>query len=584
MVRRALVLAVLALAALPAMASAHAQLEGTAPQRGATLHREPDRVLFRFSETVVASLGAVRVFDGGGREVQRGAAFHPGGRGDTVAVRLRPGLPRGGYTATYRVISADSHPVSGGFSFSVGTGGAAPQSVDRLLQGTAPGPVTSTALGAARAVQYAAIALAVGTLLLGLLCWLPGLRAATGAGERWRTASAAFAQRSRRLWLGAAAAGAISATLGILLEGAVGEGSSLWSAARPDVVGAVLGTRFGVTSGLAVVVWLAVAGLALAPGRRTLPALEPASVGATGIALPRARTGLLAALLGALCLVPALGGHAASSAPVWLMLPANLVHVVAVSGWIGGLAVLVIALRGATACLEPADRTRLLVEVVGRFSTWAPVAVAAVLASGIVQSLVNLSAWGQLVHTAYGRAVLIKIGLLTVLLGLGATQRLRVLPALRRARDAPGRAGVLLRRVLRAELAVGVVVLGVTGALATYAPGDVVAAGPASASTVLGPARLESTVDPARVGVNEVHLYLFDRRTGAQWDKPKQVTATAKLPSRDISLPVQLRKAGPGHYVATATALPVRGSWRLQVAARVSDFDAYTTTITVPVR
>ncbi|MEA2124593.1 MAG: copper transport protein [Solirubrobacteraceae bacterium] len=532
--RRPLFIALALSLALPGAASAHAQLDGTTPARGAQLDRGPARVVFRFSENVTAGSGSVRVFDGRGREVQDGS---PETDGTRVSVRLPGDLPDGGYTATYRVISADSHPVSGGFSFSVGAGGPGPQSVDRLLEASASGPVTATALGAARAVQYAAITLAVGTLLLLLGLWPAGFEAVRPV----------FAARCARLLVGAAAAGAVSGVAGILLERAQADAT----------LGEVLGTRFGVTWGVGVVAWPALAAL-----RRSRLAVLPVAW---------------------LCLLPALGGHAGSEG--WLMFGANVVHVVAIAGWIGGLAVLVLALRGATGALPAEHRTSLLAGTLGRFSAFAGVAVAVILATGIVQSVVELSAWRELVHTGYGRAVLVKLGLFAVLLGFGAVNRRRILPALRTAAAAgaaPGRVGVLLRRSLRLELAVGIVVLGVTGALATYAPGKVSDTGPVSESAVLGPARLELTVDPARVGANEVHLYLFERRSGAQWDRAKELTATAERGA--LELPVDLRKAGPGHYVAAQATLPRRGTWTLAVSARVSAFDEYVAKVKVPVR
>jgi copper transport protein len=541
------------------------------PARGAALEAAPAQVEFRFSETVQAGVAAVRVFDGHGKEVQQGEATHPGGEGSVVAVKVPRDLPDGGYTATYRVISADSHPVSGGFSFTVGTGGAGPQSVDTLLAGTASGAVTATAMGAARAVEYAAIAVALGIALFVLLCWRPALHeltggdAAGGGGVPWRDASAAFAARLRGIVLLVAVAGAVASVLGVLLEGAIARGTSLWSALGSDVVRQILGTRFGTVWGLAVLAWLLVA-----------------------IASRTRKPILVAVPLAFLCALPALGGHAGVEHPVWLFLPANLVHVLSVSAWIGGLAVLTFALRAATGALDPADRSRLLAATVGRFSAMAGVAVAAILATGIIQSLIEIDAWSELLHTAYGRAVLIKLGLFAVLLAFGAVNRLRVLPRLRGAAAAaqsPGAVGTLLRRTVRTELLVGVAVLGVTGALATYAPGKVAETGPVTADAVIGPARMQLTVDPARPGVNEIHAYFFDRKTGAQWTAAKELTVTASLPARGIAdLPVAMNHAGPGHYVAQQTALPATGNWRVKVAARVSDFDEYQATVTVRIR
>ncbi|HYG97325.1 MAG TPA: copper resistance CopC family protein, partial [Solirubrobacterales bacterium] len=124
------------LLAAPASASAHATLEGSAPPRGATAKEQPGAVVLRFSEPVEGNFGAVRVYDAEGEQVDQGEAFHPGGEGAKLGVRLEPGLPDGSYTATYRVVSADGHIVSGGYVFSIGAAGRAPEeTVAELVAG-----------------------------------------------------------------------------------------------------------------------------------------------------------------------------------------------------------------------------------------------------------------------------------------------------------------------------------------------------------------------------------------------------------------------------------------------------------------
>jgi copper transport protein len=462
---RALALALAALALLPATAGAHALLEGTMPERGARLDAAPEQVGLRFSEPVEAEFGAVRVFDSSGREVQEGRTFHPGGRGAEVAVRLRSGLGEDGYTVTYRVISADSHPVSGGFVFVVGDAPAPSTTVGELLGDDDTGAVIGTAFGVARAVQFASIALGLGALIFALFCWLPGLRATAGAGAGWEAASTAFSGRLRALLLIAAAAGALSAVVAIVLQGAVAGGTGVGAALDPDVIGDVLGTRFGVFWAFGVAAWLLVGVLAAAP--RPVPVLRPAAVGATGLALPpTTRLAALAVPLTALAALPALGGHASVQSPAALLTPANILHVIAMSAWLGGVAVLVLVLRAATARLEATERTRLLAAVVARFSALAGVAIAVLLASGIVQGLVEVRTVPNLVETAFGRAVLIKIVLFAGIVALGWVNRRRLLPALARAAregEPPGHAGLLLRRTLRAELALGLRALGRRG-------------------------------------------------------------------------------------------------------------------------
>lgn len=593
--RRALALlaALTALALAPASASAHAVLEATTPQRDAQLTTAPARVSFKFGEPVEAAFGALRVYDSAGHQVQQGAAFHPNDVGSVVAVALKPGLGKGTYTATYRVISADGHPVSSGFTFSVGAAGAPGKSVEALLSGDSSGPITTTAFAVVRAIQYGAIAAGLGGLLFLLLCWQGGLRAVADGGARWRAAADAFAARLQALLLAAAGAGLVSAVLALVFEAAIGQGTSFWSAATPADVHEALSTRFGGFWGLGALAWaiVLIGLLALRPLRRAAAVTAPAIAGGAADAPPLpARRGALGATtitpalavvavpLLALALLPMLGGHAGTQRPIAVMAPANVVHVLSVSAWLGGIALLVLALRAATAQLEGGDRTRLLAAVVGRFSSLAGVAIALLLASGLAQSIVEVRTFAHLLDTAMGRAVLIKVVCVLGVIALGYANRRRVLPALAAvaAGATPGRAGVLLRRTLRLELALGIVALGVTGALSAYAPSIDANAGPFSTMLDVGPAHVEVTIDPARVGPNEMHMYLFDRKTGAPFTGTKQLTVTAALPSKRIApIALSAHVAGPGHYVIQGASFGVAGTWTVAVTDRVSEFDEF---------
>ena len=452
-----------------APASAHATLAATTPESGASLGSAPARVVLRFDEPVETAISTLRISDASGRNVQEGPPFHPGGERSALAVRLPAGLQRAGYAVRFRVVSADSHPASGGFTFDVGGAGQP----TALLGRESGGGVTAVALSAARAVQYAAIALGVGVLSVLLAAWLPAVRALATPGAPWLEASDAFARRARLLLLaGAAVAGTASASLAVALQGATVAGTSLWASLgdAPEV----LSTRFGTVWGLGALAWLAV--FTIVDGNDTVvPVLRPATVGATGVALGRTGVWLRAAAvpLLALALVPGLSGHAAVRQPVALSLPANVLHVTAAGAWIGGLAVLVLALPAAARRLDGPDRSELLAGVLTRFSALALAAVAVLLAGGTVQSLQALGAPGDLLNSAFGRAVAAKLALGLALVACGVVNRRWTLPALARAaaeRVHDDRASRLLRRTLRAELALGVAALAVTGALAGAPP------------------------------------------------------------------------------------------------------------------
>lgn len=580
--------------ACPALAGAHATLEGSSPARGATLLREPRQVVFRFSETVEGSFGAVRVYDAQGRRVDQGDAFHPHGIGSQLAVHLQPRLPDGTYTATYRVVSVDSHVVSSGVVFSIGQATGTGQTVAQLLGGAGTGAVTSTAFAVARAVQYAAIAIGLGTLLFVLLIWGAALRAATGGSEPWRAASIAFLHRARTLMLGAALLGTVSALAAVVLEAAEAAGVSAWSALRPQILREVLSTTFGTTWSIAAACWLAwglLCAMILRPAVRRSRILRPASLGATGLALPGGQGAAIWALLAPLAylvLVPALSGHGSTQDPVWLMFVANVLHVAAMATWSGGLVALLVAVAAATRRLDPPARSELLSAVLRRFSALALAAVAVLAATGVLQGYLEIRHLDLVFSTGFGRAVFVKLLLLLLLIGLGAVHRRRTLPQLHaaaRGRLAPGAAGWTLRRTLLAELGLIAAVLGVTGALAGYAPAVDAASGPYAATTRIGPQELQLVVDPAQVGANQVHLYLTDPRTGSQLDSAKEVTVAAALPAKDIgAIRETANKAGPGHYVVPNLALAVRGTWTLTLTVRVSDFDEYAARLMVRVR
>jgi len=214
--------------------------------------------------------------------------------------------------------------------------------------------------------------------------------------------------------------------------------------------------------------------------------------------------------------------------------------------------------------------------------------VIAIAATGVLQAYIDVRTFEGLFHSTYGELVIVKVALLATLIGLGWVNRERVLPALRRivgAGDAPGSAGVLARRTMRGELALMLVVFGVTAALVSYAPPIDAASGPFSINTTLGPAELEMTVEPARVGLNTVHIYLIDAKTGTQYTATKELTVTAKLPAEGIGpLPLRSILAGPGHYVLSSAELSPAGTWQLHILDRVSEFEEYEKTVSVPVR
>ena len=573
--RRLIVLALLgfALALLPASsAGAHALLDRTVPQRGSDLQDAPEYVAFYFSEPVEASFGAVRVFDSDGAQVEAGEVFRPGDESRAVAVNLQPSLDDGTYTATYRVISADSHPISGGFVFAIGDpGSGSSPTVSELIGDQGGSKAIDVAFWADRWLGYLAIAVGVGLLLFGWRVWRP-VMAEQRSGEEFQAADSAFTTWAHRALMAAIGVGIVTSLLALPLQGALATDKSFFSALDPGVLGEVIDTRFGTVMAIRATAWVGLGVIFLGNGTR--------SVGRVlGIA-----TVAWAALL---IVSPGLAGHASSQDPRALLLAAATVHVAAMCVWIGGLFALALGVPRATRTVEGPDRTRLLSSLLARFSPLALGSVIAIAITGTIQAIVEVGSFGALIDTAFGRAVLIKIGLLLVLIGLGAVNRQRLLPAAKKLASAGERLGAVgrsIRRNLRLEVVLVIVVLGVTAALVSYPPSEAESEGPQSGETRIGDAVLEYTVDPATAGPNEVHLYLFDAETGAQDDSAKGIKVRLELPSADIGpLEVEPTKSGPGHYTITAAPFGVQGDWSMRVAVRTSRFDQDEVSVQVPI-
>jgi copper transport protein len=576
-VRKALGVAAVAAAvlALPAHAAAHATVERTVPEQGAKLRQAPSSVEFVFNEPVEASFGAVHVYDASGRQLDEAEPFRPGDRAEAIGVRLPDDLGDGSYTATYRVVSADSHPISGGFGFTVGkAGGSAGPGVGELIDSAGASPAMDAGFGAVRALGYLATALVVGGLVFAFAVWGPALASLATGRPEWAAASEVASARLGRMMVIAALLGAAAGALMLVFQGATAAGISFASALRPEILEETLRTRFGAVNALRSLAFLAAAAL-IEIGRRRAAGPIPGRSLALAAAIP----------IGYLLVAPALAGHATTQEPVWALLPADVIHVTAMSVWVGGVAALLLAVPTATQRLQPADRSRLLIAVLIRFSTVALVAVAALLATGVLQSVIHLERVPDLIDTAFGRSIAVKAALLGLLIALGAVNRYRIVPALRRrgeGGESPGEPGVTLRRVLIGELALMTVVLGVTAALVSYPPPDALAQGPQSGNTSLGPARLDWTVDPAQVGANQIHIYLFDPGSGEQYDELKQLQVA--ISNEGVgTLDVRPSRAGPGHYVVRDAPFGAEGEWEVALEGRVSAFDENRTTFDVEI-
>ncbi|HEY1315954.1 MAG TPA: copper resistance protein CopC [Gaiella sp.] len=537
--------------AIVGAASAHATLVSSTPANDEVLRRAPAQVVLRFNEPVETAFGSVRVYDGAARRVDDGHTTRP--QPQEVAVGLRQGLPKGTYTVAWRVISADSHPVSGAFVFHVGKPGAGAAGIASQVLGEQAGSATiDRTFDVVRFLNFAFI----------LLC-------AGGAGALALVFVNEASAIRRPLWAALAITGvllAVASVAAIGLEGAKASGLGLGSAFRASLFRDVLETQFGKVS-------LARAGLALA-----VTCLATFALWRPG-RTERSLAFLAGAVGAAIAITPASSGHARVEGTFAVVV--DWVHVLGASAWAGGLAFLLLALWRAQG-----DRWPLATRVVPRFSLLAVVSVTALLLAGVVSGYLEVRSWNGLWDTTYGRLLLVKVALLLPVLALGAFNNRVSVPRLR-----AGIASTLeRRRFLRStatELALVVAIVGVTAVLVAEPPAKAqvaAQAGPVSQDTTVGPFDLNLVVDPARTGRNQIHLYLLEQSTG-QPANVDEIQLSASLPAAGVGpLRLEAVPAGPGHAIVTGATFPLVGDWRLRLDVRRGDFDQWTTTLTVPIR
>ncbi|KRD21206.1 MULTISPECIES: copper resistance CopC/CopD family protein [unclassified Streptomyces] len=372
-------------------ASAHAALTGSDPAQGVVVDKAPTQVTLTFSETVSTNDDSLRVLDPKGARVDDGKPSEISGT--TYAVQLHSGLPDGTYTVTYQVVSADSHPVAGAYTFSIGSPSQTSVSVSAQEAG---GGVVGRLYGFGRYMSYAGFIVMVGGGAFVLACWQRG----TGV------------RSLQRLVVGGWLAMTAATLFLLLLRGSYSRSGTLGDVFDLALLGEALQTKTGAAL-VSRLLLLAAAALFIAvlfgaydkrddDEKRDLT--FGLAIGGTVVA-----AGLAASW--------AMAEHASTGLQPGIAMPVDVLHLLAVATWLGGLAALLVALYRA-----PADRP-VDAAAVRRFSQVAFGSVLVVVATGVYQSWRQLGSWSAFTDTRYGQLLLVKIGLVALLVGIAWTSR-----------------------------------------------------------------------------------------------------------------------------------------------------------------
>jgi copper transport protein len=522
-----------------APAFAHAALVGSDPASEAIVPDAPNKITLTFSESIQLLPGKIQVLAPDGSRADQG---DPTVDGANVTIPLRSGGARGTYLVSYRIISADTHPVGGSITYSVGAPSTPPKAT---IDDTKVDPVVRGLIPVGKYLGYAGLVLLVGPTLVLALLW-PHRLSRRGP--------------AKVIWTGVGLV-TVSTLMAVWLQVPYSIGTSLFDVRVGDLRD-VLGSTFGAVMLVRLGV-VAAAALLLRPllrGRGGESKADLALLGVLGVA--------------ALATWP-LTGHPTASPVAGVSVVIDAIHLASMAVWLGGLVMLV-------GFLLPQANERELAAILPIWSRWAATAVSALIVAGLVSALIEVSSVGGLVHSTYGQLILVKAGLATCVLGVAWWSRRLV-----RSRTAEQKPRGL-RKAVFVELGITAVILGVTAALVQISPPRTSAdAGGAAATTTITKTLTSSTMAlqidlfPATVGNNSLHLYAYtpDNKplTVVEW------SATAALPSKGIEpIPIPLLRITDFHAIGDI-ALPQAGQWTFKFTARTSDIDEQTLSMTVQI-
>ena len=488
-------------------AFAHASLVRAEPADGAMLAETPEVLKLTFNEPI--SVLVMRLIGPNGEVVAPNAVAE-----NNVVTVTVPRLRQGSHVLSWRVVSADGHPIGGSYVFSIGTASGTSLA--------ASGNTTvRSALWMAKLAIYVAMVLGIGGAFFQIWAGSSGRAQATS------------------VYVALLVGGLIVTPLSVGLQGLDALDLPVSKLMQAEVWRAGWETAYGLTALTAECAMLA--GL--------LALVTPIRL---------ARVLALAGLLG-IGLALLLSGHAGTVEPRWITRSAVFLHGVTVAFWIGALIPLVVAIRAG-------DRDALM-----RFSRLIPVPLAVLIVTGCLLMIVQLDRVDALWTTRYGLVLSGKLAVVAVLVGLAAANRFALVPRFASTGSAP--AGRSLATSIRIELALAFIILALVASWRFTPPPRALAASQQISVHIHGArAMAQIEIESERGRSANMSVLLLDaelRRLDA-----KELTLVFVNPAAGIeAMQRNAVSEGDSNWRIDDLRIPIAGRWQLRVEILISDFE-----------
>jgi copper transport protein len=516
------------LAFIPGIASAHAILESSSPAPSALLASSPKEIRLDFDEQVEATLGDIRIYDSEQRELSIEKTVRSSIDASVVSAGV-PTLKNGVYVVVWRVVSADGHPVSGAFPFEIGTKstGTSAALLEEVLNRTGTTSPLGNPMSAIRLLGFLGLILLVGCVSL-----------------LWRSPLLGNS-RVRKTLVYSSVFIAVSSIGLLLMQGPYTAGKSWGSLFDSVLISDVTQTRLGLALLVRFVCAIAWAVIALTASTSVTRGW---------------RIGVVATAVVTIATYAASGHQSAGTLPA-VFVPLDMVHLAAISTWVGALLVLAVIYRDNDVENEAK-----------RFSRMATWSMPLVVVTGVVQGLHLMGGISTITQSSFGKLLLLKTLLVACVVLLGS-----------KARDQLRLGGFSsISKIIRWESTVVVLVLAVTSLMVAQSPTATDSTSVSfSATKVQNGIVAELTVVPAVVGTAEVHVILTP--PGGSLTPAKSATVQFDLPSRGIpAIPVSMTEIGPNHWIGIVQ-FPFSGEWNMntRVSPAPNQTLLFTTVVTV---
>ncbi len=530
-------------ASAPQQASAHAFLQTSTPAANAVVAVSPTSVTMVFTEPLERASSRAALYDQSGAEMPE-ATYRAGNDEYTMVLDLPASLPNGTYTVAWETLStADGHGAQGYIPFTVGSSADVQTVIPPVLSTASGPPLWLSTLS--RWVALLGLAVTIAVWPIWLLVLRPGISPAWQAGP-------ALTRRVKRIaagGIGLALAGSVFALLVQATSFNSGDGY------LSDLSSTLTETRYGRF-------WLIRIGLLLVLGavltlvgwwwpRRTRTLTVAGLVLTAVLPIPFSEVAHAAALT---------SGRASAIA-------FDAVHLLGAGIWVGGLAVLVLALVPSLRDLTPAGRRVVLSRVMPRFSMVALVAWGVLGLTGLYSAWLHVGNLNALRETEYGQSLLWKLLLLIPLLGLGGFNLLVVSRRIRSSGRDTAQITTWGKRfglAITAELALVVILFLIVGRLTGQAPArEELALGNGRATIDLSADGTDATliITPASAGPNHYRLEVG----GDPLPTDASAILRIELPAQGAGqLDIPLVRAAGNAFEGHGSELSITGDWTIQ--------------------